>query len=257
MVRATTMDPSTKFAALILATYASQDGTKVRPGLKRLSEDAGLSPRTMKRALVALRAKGLLDRVSKGSNLGVKDMVDVYRLVIPAGNQVPPMALGQVTPTSPGDTSDTNQVTPVTEPGDTHVPLPSHNQVNDHTNHGSDPLQGLGLDDKGRAAFIQGLKDQGVRNPAGLLRTLSRDDIASRVAEHVGAATKDQWQHARANAELDGYWGRIVRHYGQQKAQELRDDRESILAPSYPNGVPTRALLMDLILEMNGEAKAS
>ncbi len=99
MVRATKMDPSTKLAALICGTYANQDGTKVLPGLKRLSADAGLSQRSMKRAVVALRSMGLLDRVTKGSNLGVKDMVDVYRLVIPAGYQVPPV--------TPGDTRDT------------------------------------------------------------------------------------------------------------------------------------------------------
>lgn len=257
-VRATPMDPSIKLAALILATYASQNGTKVRPGLRRLSEDAGLSQRTMQRAMVALRSKGLLDRISKGSNLGVKDMVDVYQLVIPAGNQVTPMSLGnQVTPTSPCDTHVTDQVTPVTQPGDTHVHLPSHDQVNYHTNHGSDPLEGLGLDDEGRAAFIQSLKDQGVRNPGGLLRTLSPAEISSRVAEHVGAATTDQWQRAKANSEMDSLWARIVSHHGQDKAMELRDQREADLAPSYPNGVPKRALLMDLIIDLNGEVKAS
>ena len=204
MVRATKMDPSTKLAALICGTYANQDGSKVRPGLKRLSEDSGLSQRSMKRAVVALRSMGLLDRVSKGSNLGVKDMVDVYRLVIPAGNQVPPMALGQVTPTSPGDTSDTNQVTPATEPGDTHVPLPSHDHVNYHSlsREQRAVAEALGLkdDDEKLTSVDKMLKDNGAQKPMGWIRSCAKNGDLGQLLDDAHGAT---WAKQQKAAETD------------------------------------------------------
>jgi hypothetical protein len=203
-VRATKMDPSTKLAALICGTYANQDGTKVRPGLRRLSEDAGLSQRSMKRAVVALRSMGLLDRVTKGSNLGVKDMVDVYRLVIPAGNQVPPMALGQVTPATPGAISDTNQVTPATEPGDTHVPLPSHDHVNYHSlsrpQRAVAEVLGLKDDDEKLQSVDKMLENNGAKNPTAWIRSCAKNGDLEQLLDDAHAGT---WAKQYKAAEAD------------------------------------------------------
>ena len=209
MVRATKMDPSTKLAALICGTYADQDGTKVRPGLKRLSADTGLSQRSMKRAMVALRSMGLLDRVTKGSNLGTKDMVDVYRLVIPAGNQVTPMSHGQVTPTSPGaepgDTHVTNQVTSVTEPGDTHVHLPSQgpSQLPSHLSREQRAVaNALGLkdDDEKLTSVDKMLKDNGAQKPMGWIRSCAKNGDLGQLLDDAHGAT---WAKQKKAAETD------------------------------------------------------
>jgi len=200
MVRATKMDPSTKLAALICATYANQDGTKVRPGLRRLSEDSGLTQRTMQRAVVALRAMGLLDRVTKGSNLGTKDMVDVYQLVIPAGNQVTPTSPGA----EPSDTHDADQVTSVTEPGDTHVHLPSHDHLNYHSLSRAQRAvaEALGLqdDDEKLISVDKMLENNGAKNPTAWIRSCAKNgDLEQLLADAHGNTWAKQMKAAEAD----------------------------------------------------------
>jgi len=101
------------------------------------------------------------------------------------------------------------------------------------------------------------LKDNGAQKPMGWIRSCAKNGDLDRLLEDAhGTASAGQWERAKANKELDGLWARIVSHHGQDKAQELHDQREADLAASYPNGVPKRALLMDLIIDL-AEVKAS
>lgn len=74
----------TKSVALALATYADQDGTRVRPGVDRLAAVTELSERSVKNALKKLREVGLIERVFHGGLRGTRGFADVYRLTIPA-----------------------------------------------------------------------------------------------------------------------------------------------------------------------------
>lgn len=67
--------------ALVLATYANADGTKVYPGVARLAKGAGVSDRTVDRALARLRAEGYVIKVREGNSRAGK--ADEYRLALP------------------------------------------------------------------------------------------------------------------------------------------------------------------------------
>lgn len=74
-----------KFLALVLATYADTDGTRVRPGLKRLAAVTGDDERNVRRILRVIREDlGLLEMVSRGGGRGRIEKAAVYRLAIPA-----------------------------------------------------------------------------------------------------------------------------------------------------------------------------
>ena len=156
IVRRLQISRSTKALAFILATYASADGSNVRPGRERLANVAARSPRTITRSLVELRDLGLIERTVEGSNYGRQAMSDEYRLTIPTDLQervemldpdegtgdtsVTRSARKQVSPMSPdppgtGDTTRqeqvtklTEQVTPVTGTGDSSVTPPEQDQ---------------------------------------------------------------------------------------------------------------------------------
>jgi len=99
------------------------------------------------------------------------------------------------------------------------------------------------------------LKSNGAQKPIGWIRSCAKNGDLERLLDDAhGTASAGQWQRAQANAEMDGLWARIIRHHGQEKAQELYDRHEADLAASYPNGVPKKALLMDLIIDLNGMA---
>jgi len=117
-----------------------------------------------------LRTVGLLERLSKGSNTGTKDLADVYRLTIPSNlldvmELLPPNELGEavdtgdqwITPdqsspltTGQGeavdthdeavDTGDYYQSSPMTQPVVTHGDLPDQSPPNDQNNHHSAAL---------------------------------------------------------------------------------------------------------------------
>lgn len=72
-----------KTVALMAATYANSDGTRVYPGERRLAEVCQLSERTVRDALGWLRDNGLIFRHSRGSNLGRQAMADRYQLCSP------------------------------------------------------------------------------------------------------------------------------------------------------------------------------
>lgn len=82
-LRRTSMPSTRKLVALMAATYASADGTRVRPGISELAEVCGLQERAVRGHLVALRASGWLERTFRGSSQGRRAMADEYRLITP------------------------------------------------------------------------------------------------------------------------------------------------------------------------------
>lgn len=76
---------STKLVALLLATYASEDGTSVRPGRERLSTVAGLSAKHVSTQLGKLEDLGLVLKLHNGSSYGRRGgLASVYRLTAPS-----------------------------------------------------------------------------------------------------------------------------------------------------------------------------
>lgn len=90
-IRDIPMQPTTKLICLLAATYASKDGTNVRPGIAQLAAAAGVSARTVKRSLDEARTIGVLHRVNRGSNSGRAHLTDVYRLSLPKELGVSPV----------------------------------------------------------------------------------------------------------------------------------------------------------------------
>lgn len=76
VVRRARLGRTVKAVALVLATYADADGTRVYPGVARLSYDAEVNYNTAKGALKTLRDAGLIRKVGRRGD------ADVYRLVI-------------------------------------------------------------------------------------------------------------------------------------------------------------------------------
>lgn len=70
-----------KFAALMLATYADEDGTRVFPGTEELTAVMGVSMATIKRQLSTLRELGLIELVSRANRY--QGLADEYRLTVP------------------------------------------------------------------------------------------------------------------------------------------------------------------------------
>lgn len=74
--------------ALMLATYASRNGSDIFPGEARLAHDVGISVRTARRHLTHLVDAGLLTRLSHGGgrpsrNRGRRHRYAEYRLTLP------------------------------------------------------------------------------------------------------------------------------------------------------------------------------
>ncbi len=98
-----------KLVAAHLAQYASRDGSRVRPGNRRLAATTELNERTVRRALDLLRSLGLIECVFLGSSSGRRALVDEYRLTIPPDliERVAMLEPDETTvgtrPTDPGD----------------------------------------------------------------------------------------------------------------------------------------------------------
>lgn len=73
----------TKGVALLLATYGRPDGTRIYPGVRNVASAIGLGDRQTREHLARLRRAGLLRRVAKGSNLGIRNAADRYELTLP------------------------------------------------------------------------------------------------------------------------------------------------------------------------------
>lgn len=76
-------DHACKAVALILATYADPDGSRVRPGLPRLERVSEYSRPSVRRAISKLRRMGLIEKTESASGKGRKDVFDEYQLTFP------------------------------------------------------------------------------------------------------------------------------------------------------------------------------
>lgn len=84
IVRRIVLPSPTKLLALVLATYADPDGSRVRPGNDRLAAVTGNSRATIKRHLSALRDLGLLAVNRRGGGRGGNGVTTEYQLTVPA-----------------------------------------------------------------------------------------------------------------------------------------------------------------------------
>lgn len=161
--------PSVKLVGFVMATYASADGTNVRPGQRRLAAVLGTSEMTVRRGQSELEATGMLEMVFKGHSLGRGQSggyASEYRLTVPSdllervpmldpdeGNdrtpmnadspkeQTPMSGESEEIPDMGEEIPDTHEERPDIQPEipDTHVPPPQHSHHNkDHNiNHQS------------------------------------------------------------------------------------------------------------------------
>ncbi|WP_143264230.1 hypothetical protein [Amycolatopsis kentuckyensis] len=84
VIRRIPLPQGVKLLALVLATYADADGSRVRPGLDLLVSDTGQSKATVKRGLAQLRDDlGVLELVSRGGGRGGQGKAATYRLAFP------------------------------------------------------------------------------------------------------------------------------------------------------------------------------
>lgn len=82
VVRRVQMHSTTKFLALVMATYADPDGSRIRPGVERLALVMCVSEKTVKRAFSDLRGLGLVERTKQGNRHA--GLADTYRLTVPS-----------------------------------------------------------------------------------------------------------------------------------------------------------------------------
>lgn len=85
IVRRVKMNPSEKLVALTIATYGSQDGTSIYPGVAKLAAVTGLSGKSVRAALAKLRSLGVIRRTREGSHEGRRGLADEYELRRPFG----------------------------------------------------------------------------------------------------------------------------------------------------------------------------
>lgn len=80
LVRRARLGPTVKLVALVIASYARGDGTRIFPGVARLAVQCEIDYRTAQRALAKLRKAGLVEVTRRGARRAGKS--DEYRLII-------------------------------------------------------------------------------------------------------------------------------------------------------------------------------
>lgn len=84
LLRRIVMPPQHKLVALLLATWADPDGSRVRPGTALLAASMGRSQHTASNVMRSLRREwGLIEQVSRGGGRGGNGKTATYRLTIP------------------------------------------------------------------------------------------------------------------------------------------------------------------------------
>lgn len=83
LVRRLQIPWNVKSFGVLLASYADPDGTRVRPGVKRLAAVTGLGQTTVKDLMRELREYGLLEQTRRGGGRGGKGNASDHRLTIP------------------------------------------------------------------------------------------------------------------------------------------------------------------------------
>lgn len=156
--------PSVKLVGFAMATYANADGTKIRPGQKRLAAVLGTSEMTVRRGQTELETIGMLEMVFKGHSQGrgqAGGYASEYRLTLPSDlldrvpmldpeevnhrtpvnsdstkDRTPMSAESEETPDMGEEIPDTHEETPDiwSESPDTHVPPPDHSHHNKNHN---------------------------------------------------------------------------------------------------------------------------
>lgn len=82
VIRRIRLPAAVKGTALMLASYADADGSRIHPGNERLARVTGSSDKTIRRHIAALRDSGLLLKTRHGNrHIG---QANEYRLVVPA-----------------------------------------------------------------------------------------------------------------------------------------------------------------------------
>ncbi|QII04351.1 helix-turn-helix domain-containing protein [Rhodococcoides fascians A25f] len=109
------MPGSTKFLALVLATFSSsRTGSNVHPSVARLAREMEVSERTVNRGMDWLRNHGWIVRVRQGNRW--KNQADEYRLSLPS-NVLEVMQLDPDSRPYDGSLSDTDDAqTPEVHP---------------------------------------------------------------------------------------------------------------------------------------------
>lgn len=82
IIRRVQMDKGAKYLALMMATYADFDGSRVLPGVERLSLVMCVGTATVKRGLAVLRELGFIERTKQGNRHA--GLADEYRLTVPS-----------------------------------------------------------------------------------------------------------------------------------------------------------------------------
>jgi DNA-binding MarR family transcriptional regulator len=77
---------TTKALAGILASFASRDGSEVRPGEELLADITDMTVRAVREHLAKMRDLGLIERVQHGKTRG---RADVYQLTVPGADADP------------------------------------------------------------------------------------------------------------------------------------------------------------------------
>lgn len=115
--RAVIKPPSAKFLGLMMATYASADGSRVRPGRDRLAAVMGTSMSVVDRGQRSLEKLGFLDKVYKGHGAGrgrKGGFASEFQLTVPSDLAHVPMLDQDESHSSPVTTSSENHSPVVT-----------------------------------------------------------------------------------------------------------------------------------------------
>lgn len=81
VIRRANLPTTTKLVALLMATYADEDGTSIHPGEELLSRVTGINVRNTRTHVTRLRTVSLLLLVSRADRF--RGRADEYRLVVP------------------------------------------------------------------------------------------------------------------------------------------------------------------------------
>lgn len=111
--RAQALSPEAQGTGLILATYADQDGSRVRPGVMRLAVVRRRSEPTVKRHIRELVDLGLLQLIRRGGGFGEHARANEYRLTMPVEARM--LALDLLDPDEAAADMAWSEVTQITD----------------------------------------------------------------------------------------------------------------------------------------------
>jgi hypothetical protein len=251
--------PSVKLVGFAMATYASADGSNVRPGQRRLAAVLGTSEMTVRRGQSELESTGMLEMVFKGHSLGRGQSggyASEYRLTVPSdllervpmlgpeeGNDRTPMnddSSKERTPTS-GESQeipdmgeeipDTHEETPDIwrETPDTHVPPPQHShhnkdQIKEHQSLFLAEADAQAREPKQGEIEIDLPPEEPPMSKAALAKQLGEDfnDWYAIYPKHVGrGAAVNSYTKARKNgATSDDLLNGVRRYAAERKGQD-------------------------------------